>query len=152
MIVPHALRTSTSRMALRVTFFVLDLAPSVATSLESPCKLVARKHAISHSVGSGGETELTTLLRRHTCGSSRLGNRVRGKLLHEKVLILTLMTVEHVENNAFNTRSLNLQIVLTCRKRWTRRTESTCRLVSFPRKATILRSIKVGKPLFLPIF
>ena len=33
--VSHALLTLTSRIALRVNFFVLDFAPSVATSLQN---------------------------------------------------------------------------------------------------------------------
>ena len=36
MMVSHAFLTLTSRIALRVTFLVLDFAPKVATSLESP--------------------------------------------------------------------------------------------------------------------
>lgn len=34
MIIPHALGTSTSSIALRLTFLAVDLDPSVATSLD----------------------------------------------------------------------------------------------------------------------
>lgn len=44
MIVSQALRTSTSRMALRVTFLVLDLAPSVATNLHNSCKSLQHRY------------------------------------------------------------------------------------------------------------
>jgi len=63
MMVSHVLTTSTSRMALRETFFKFDFEPSVATSLVSEWSAIG----VSRVLKQDGMN--TRRLRRHICAT-----------------------------------------------------------------------------------